>query len=438
MEAMLKSFYDGGLSYFVILLLLAAGLFFWLYLGKSPFLRAARREKGELRASLRALSVALAGTLGVGNIAGVSLAIAVGGAGAVFWMWVSAFLAMILKYAEVVLAFRFRESRGHGAMDYMKNGIGGKLGRIAASVFALLCLVASLAMGGVLQADTAVSCLHAAFGGERAVYSILLALLCAVCLFGGVKAVSSATVRLVPLMSVLYIAMCLGVIFICRDRLPLALSSVFDEAMRPLSAGGGILGLLTSVSVRAGVSRGLLSNEAGCGTAPMAHVTAEGGDGVRQGRMGMIEVLFDTVVLCTLTALVILVTGVCETGEVTGSGMLLPLRAFSSVYGKSADYLLAVAVLCFSFATVICWGYYGECCLAYFTKAKWAVALYRAVFSVSVLLGAVLASSLIWTLTDVILGLMTCMNVLALLVLAPCLRQREKRVEAAKKMLRVH
>ena len=166
--------------------------------------------------------------------------------------------------------------------------------------------------------------------------------------------------------------------------------------------------------------------------------TADGGDGVRQGRMGMIEVLFDTVVLCSLTALVILVTGVCETVDASGGGMLLPLRAFSSVYGKSADYLLAVAVLCFSFATVICWGYYGECCLAYFTKAKWALALYRTLFSASVLLGAWLASSLIWTVTDVILGLMTGMNVLALLVLAPVLRQREKSASPEKEFLRVH
>lgn len=438
MEEILKRFYDVGLSYFVILLLLAAGMFFWLYLGKTPFMQASRRGRGELRASLRALSVALAGTLGVGNIAGVSLAISVGGAGAVFWMWVSALLAMILKYAEVVLAFRFKCSRGHGAMDYMKYGIGGKIGQTAATVFACLCLLASLTMGGVLQADTAVSCLFAAFGGERVTYSILLAVLCALCLFGGVKAVSYATVRLVPLMSVLYIAMCLGVLFVCRERLLPAFEAIFCEAMQPLSAGGGVLGLLTSVSVRAGVSRGLLSNEAGCGTAPMAHVTAEGGDGVRQGRMGMIEVLFDTVVLCSLTALVILVTGVCETVDASGGGMLLPLRAFSSVYGKSADYLLAVAVLCFSFATVICWGYYGECCLAYFTKAKWAVTLYRTLFSVSVLLGAWLASSLIWTATDVILGLMTGMNVLTLLVLAPVLRQREKSSLRDKEFLRVH
>ena len=438
MEAILRNFYENGLSYFVIFLLMAAGVFFWLYLGKTPFRRTNQRKKGELRASLGALSVALAGTLGVGNIAGVSLAIATAGPGALFWMWASALLAMILKYVEVVLAFRFKGARGYGAMDYMKKGIGGKLGRIAASVFALLCLFASLSMGGVLQADTAVACLHAAFGGERTVYSVLLALLCAVCLFGGVKAVTSASVRLVPLMSVLYIAMCLGVLFVCRDRLPSALSAVLDEAMQPLSAGGGILGFLTSVSVRAGVSRGMLSNEAGCGTAPMAHVTAEGGDGMRQGRMGMFEVFFDTVVLCSLTALVILVTGVCDTAETTGSGMLLPLRAFSLVYGKSADYLLAVAVLCFSFATVICWGYYGECCLAYFTRARWATVLYRTTFSASVLLGAVLASSFIWTLTDVILGLMTVMNVLALLVLAPCLRQSERCKLRGEEFLCVH
>ena len=311
-------------------------------------------------------------------------------------------------------------------MYYMRDGIGGRVGSIAAATFTILCIFASFMMGGVMQSDTAVSCLSAVFGGAPVVYSAVLSVLCAIVLFGGVRAVSGATVRLVPLMSALYIAMCLGVIFVCRASLPSALYRIVSEAVTPLSACGGIGGFFASVAVRAGVSRGLLSNEAGCGTAPMAHVTARG-DGVRQGRMGMIEVLFDTVVICTLTALAILVTGVDRgTGTETANGMLLPLRAFSAVYGNAAAYLLAIAVLFFSFATVICWGYYGEQCLVYLTRRAWMLALYRILFALSVFLGAAIASSLIWVATDVILGVMTLLNVLSLLVLARAVRQHEK------------
>lgn len=418
MEKILTLLYDRVLCLSVTVLLFIVGLFFWLYLRFTPFRRLRdKRERGSLGASFRALSVALAGTLGIGNIAGVCLALMAGGAGAVFWMWVSALVAMIVKYAEIILAFRFRSPNGRGgAMYYMREGLGGVGGKLIGGLFALLCLVASLSMGGLLQADTVVFCAVQAIGGKKEIYGLVLAVLTAIVIFGGVRAVSGATSRLVPLMSALYIGMCVSVLVAYRAELPNAMHRIFSEALSPLSFGGGIGAFFTSRAVRAGVSRGLLSNEAGCGTAPLAHITSGAVHPVRQGRMGMAEVFVDTLLICTLTALSVLVTH--ETIPEKGAGMLLISEAFASVFGGAAEWLLCLSVFFFGYATIICLAYYGEACLAYFTASRFAKNAFRLLFSTFVFISCLVSSNLIWTLTDVVLAIMTLLNLATLLALA--------------------
>ena len=402
----------------VPLLLFLCGLFFWLYLRQAPFKSIEKTKKGERKASFRALSVALAGTLGVGNIAGVSFAIIMGGAGSLFWMWVSAFFAMILKYAEITLACRYRTKEGYGgAMYYMRDGLGGLVGSVSGAVFAVLCLALALWMGGLLQAEAVISCVEEVIGGSPYIYGGCLAFLAALVIFGGVQSVSSAAVRLVPLMSVLYISMCLGVIFVHRDALIHVFERIFEGAFDVFSVGGGIGGFLLCGALRNGFSTGLLSNEAGCGTAPMAHVTSGTSvDPVRQGRMGMLEVAVDTLFICTLSGLAIL----CAVPTVPSKigAIELILRTFTSVYGGNAGYFLAVAIFFFAYATIICWGYYGESCVRYLFRSKIPVFLFRMLYCVAVFCGGLFSAKTVFGLTDRLLGLMTVLNLFALLALS--------------------
>ncbi len=416
----ITDFYEHFCAKGVTVLLFAVGIFFWLYLRSAPF---RPRKKGKThRASFRALSVALAGTLGIGNIAGVSLALATGGAGALFWMWISALVAMLLKYAEIILAFRFRDKSGAGgAMYYMRHGIGGPIGRLAGAVFALLCLISALTLGGLLQAESAVTCAKQALGGNPVLYAAMLALLTMVVICGGVKSISAATVRLVPLMSGLYMAMCIAVLVAYRGMLPTALARICKEAFSPISLGGGLLGFLTSRAMQTGVTRGLLSNEAGCGTAPMAHVTSDNADPVRQGRMGMLEVFVDTVLICTLTGLAVLVTQPALDGPT--DGMSITLQAFSGVFGAASDYLLTACVFFFAYATIICWAYYGQNCLHYFTSSHKALTVFRLLFAAAVFLGCLVPTAAIWGITDILLAVMTVLNLFALLALAPKVKE---------------
>ena len=411
---MIDMLFSGG----IVLVLLFSGVFFWFYLRLSPFRRMAKEKKEGRASSFRALAVALAGTLGIGNIAGVAIALLSGGAGALFWMWVSAFFAMILKYAEITLACRYRTASGHGgAMYYMRQGLGGRIGRVAGAIFALLCLALAFWMGGLLQSETVLFCAASVFGGSPYLYGACLALLVALVLFGGVKSVSAASVRLVPLMSALYIAMCLGVIFLNRASLGDVLYRVLAGAFHPLAAGGGIGAFIFSSSLRSGFATGLLSNEAGCGTAPMAHVTANASvDPVRQGRMGMLEVALDTLFICTLSGLAILCAfPVLPQGV---DAMALCLRTFVASYGKSAGYLLSLALFCFAYATMICWGYYGESCVRYFSSSRVWIFLFRTVYCVFVFGGCLFSSGAAFAFTDRLLGCMTLLNAFTLLALA--------------------
>ena len=382
--------------------------------------RLIRRREGHRRArgSARALAVALAGTLGVGNIAGVASAIAMGGAGAVLWMWVSALLAMLLKYAEIVLAVRHRcydaQGRAHGgASYYIKKAFRGRVGGVLGGAFAILCLLCMLTLGGVVQSAAASEAMQAAFGASPILTGALLGMgACLVLACGGV-AVERACTVLIPVVCAIFAFGSLAAITMRAEALPSAFAAIFKDAFSAESATGGVLGFFTSRAVRYGVARGLVSNEAGCGTAPIAHAAARVAHPHDQGVWGIVEVFVDTILLCTLTALVILTSGVpvCE-----GGGMAYALAAYEAVLGKAASPLLAVSVVLFAFATVLCWAHYGKESI-YALSGKSGGGFLPLAVALACIVGAVAAPALVWDATDLVLALMTLLNLSALLIL---------------------
>lgn len=403
------------------ILLLAAGLFFTVSLARFFFLRPKRVAAGLLQAAkeggaspFRTLSVALAGTLGVGNITGVALAIYCGGPGAVFWMWVSALTAMFLKYAEILLALRTRvagtdgELHG-GAMYYIKTLVRGRAGRVLAGMFAFLCILASLTLGGVVQTSAAAEAAQSVFGLSPVLVGAVFALLAAVILFRGIRRVEAVTSALIPLLCIAYTFLSLAAIFLRREALPEVFGSIFREAFSLRSGTAGVAGFLSAGAFRYGVARGLVSNEAGCGTSPIVHAGSKVKDPAAQGIFGILEVFVDTILLCTLTALVLLTSAVppCE-------GSAYVILAYSSVLGKAAAPFLAISIALFAFATVLCWAHYGRESLSYFTKSRKARAVLLGLTALSVFLGAVMKASVLWDMTDLVLALMTLLNLSAL------------------------
>lgn len=420
----------------VPLCLLLAGIFFMIRLRAFPFLHPIRvlhtvlqkSKKGGISPG-RALSMALAGVLGVGNLVGVSAALAAGGPGAVFWMWVSATLAMLLKYAETVLALRHRRDAASGgrggAMYYMVDAFRGrfaKVGRGIALVFAALCLIDAMSMGCVVQVNAMASAWQGAYG----VPAWLTGLLCALAVFavglGGARRVSGTTERLVPLMTVGFVAVSLMAIVPHASRLPGLFSNICRTAFVGEAAGksvlGGVGGFLLSRALRFGTMRGLLSNEAGCGTSPMAHATADTEDAAKQGCLGIVEVFVDTHLLCTMTALVVLLAwdSVSTLGD---APMLMTLRAYEVLLGPWAGTFLCVAVLFFGLATLFCWSHYaGEACVylvgerGRYTEAVRLLCLF--VYCLFCVVGAVVAPTSVWTVADFSIGCMTLLNVAVL------------------------
>ncbi len=378
----------------------------------------------------RALTVALAGTLGVGNIVGVASALWLGGPGAVFWMPVSALVAMILKYAEITLAMRHRRTLPQqtgeaspayvgGAPYYIADSLSARgaprMGRVAAVVFALLCLANALTMGGILQINAVAGAMKNAFSVPPLAVGIAVAVLAVVAVRGGARRISALTERLVPLMTVGFLAACLAVIWLRRERVDDAWAAVWRDVCTPEGVGGGLFGFFLSRGVRYGVMRGLVSNEAGCGTAPMAHVAADTDSPATQGLFGIIEVFVDTVLLCTVTALAILVS---DSGyEAYGDDAVRTAQAaFSSVLGHGADAFFAISILCFGVATVLCWAHYGVSAVGYLSAHPAAKTAFTVIYAVSLILGAVTAPALAWDLADAAIGLMTLLNLAVLLL----------------------
>lgn len=407
----------------VPLLLLAVGFYFSIRLGRWLFFSPRRVLSGMLAGGadggtspLKALAVSLAGTLGVGNIVGVASAIAAGGAGAVFWMWVAALLAMPIKYAEVLLGGISRvyaaDGRPHGgASYYIKEAIGGRCGRVLAALFAALCVLASLTLGTMLQTNAAAGALSGVFGVPAALVGGVMAALSLAVLARGAERVENACAALVPFVCVLFCVLSLAVLVREHSQIPRAFAAIFAGAFTPRAGTGGVVGVLTSQAVRLGVTRGLVSNEAGCGTAPIAHAAANAKSPVQQGFWGVFEVFVDTVLLCTLTALVILVAG----DGAKGDGVMLALTAYGASLGSLAPALLSAAIAFFAFATVLCWSHYGKESLSYLTGSRRAGGALLAALTASSFLGAVITPDRAFSLVDLVLALMTLLNLTALL-----------------------
>lgn len=416
------------ISIAVPILLMLMGVFFTFYLKGFYIFHPIRsikdmmrKEKSGATSPFRALCLALAGTLGVGNIAGVASAIMIGGAGAVFWMWVSAFFAMALKYSEIVLAMKYRKSDGEtyfgGAAYYIKEIFSSrKMKRIGAGVaciFGILCIINSLTMGCIMQVNALSGAVCNIYDANPAILGALAAVICYLSLKSDSQRVGRISEIAVPIASVSYIVVAILAIYVGKDKIFLAFENIFSEAFDFESIGGGILGFLCSRALRMGTMRGLISNEAGCGTAPTAHASSSSRSPYRQGLLGIAEVFVDTILLCTLTALVIIVSGVTPC---SADPMSFCMSAFSSLLGGWAEYLIAILVFIFAYATMICWAHYGREALGFFTRKPLTQKLFLVTFCALCVLGAVSAPTLVWDLADLAIGLMTLINLAVLFI----------------------
>ena len=418
-----------------LLLILTVGLFLSFRLGFVQ-LRLLRCGLRQLMQSLRqkdgnsgfqALCTALAATVGTGNLVGVAGAICLGGPGAVFWMWLCGILGMVTKYAEAVLAVRYRvrSDDGYlgGPMYVMERGLGMKWKPMAAA-YSLFGLIASFGVGNGTQINAVVTGINSVmtrFGGTvsfrgNLLLGALLAALIGTLLLGGAGRIGAAAQRLVPFAAAGYIALCCGVLILRAEAIPKAFSDILSGALSPRAVTGGMLGSGFQ-ALRIGCSRGVFTNEAGMGTAAIAHGSAEVEYPAQQGLMGIVEVFLDTILICTLTALVILTSGVSIPFG-TDAGAELTTRAFVSVYGPSASIFLAVALCLFAVATVLGWGLYGARCVQYlFGIGAWKT--YALVQTGMVVVGAALDTGLVWQFSETVNGLMVIPNLITLAVLSP-------------------
>ena len=371
--------------------------------------------------SLQALATALASTMGTGSIAGVAVALTLGGPGAVFWMWVSAFLGMMTSCGEKLLSVHYQRRgvdgtlRG-GPMFYLRDG--AKLPK-AAALFALAGLPATLAGGNLVQSSSIATSLEAAFGLQRLPVGLVTAILAGLVMVGGVGRIARVSTALVPAMALLYLGGGLAVLVCHASALPEAFQLIFSCALTPRSALGGGCGWTAAQAIRYGVSRGVFTNEAGLGTSAMAHGAARVDHPARQGMWGIFEVFISTLVVCTFTALVILVSGVFDPKMPSSlTGASLTAAAFSSALGRAGSGIVALSLLLFAFSSILGWSYYGQQCLDYLTGGR-GRGLYRVVFLLCVLLGAVWEPQAIWQLVDLCNALMALPNLTALILLAP-------------------
>ena len=379
----------------------------------------------------QAVCTALAGTVGTGNIAGVAGAIAIGGPGAVFWMWCSALLGMCTKFSEVTLAVHFRERNANGElvggpMYYIKNGLA-KHWRWLAAIYALFGVLTVFGTGNATQVNTIITAIDAALNqyavvSDKAmatvnlVIGIVVAMLVALVLLGGVKRIGSVSEKLVPFMALTYVVLALGVVLLNLPRLPEVFTSIVAGAFNPAAFTGGAVGSLF-LSMQKGVSRGIFSNEAGLGTGSIAHACADTKKPVKQGVFGIFEVFADTIVICTLTALVILCSGTSVNyGQAAGAE--LTISGFTTTYGGWASIFTAVALCCFAFSTIIGWGLYGSRFLVFLCKSNKVARPFFVVYALVAILGATMDLGLLWSIADTFNGLMSIPNLIALLLLS--------------------
>ena len=379
----------------------------------------------------QAVCTALAGTVGTGNIAGVAGAIAIGGPGAVFWMWCSALLGMCTKFAEVTLAVHYRERSDAGEwvggpMYYIKNGLG-KRWQFLAVLYSLFGVLTVFGTGNATQVNTITTAIDTALlefhivaedilPTLNLVIGILCAMLVAMVLLGGIKRIGSVSEKLVPFMALFYVILAVGVVLLNLPRLPYVIEEIFAGAFNPAAFTGGAIGSLF-LSMKNGVSRGIFSNEAGLGTGSIAHACADTRKPVKQGMFGIFEVFADTIVICTLTAMVILCSSV-PVNYGTAAGAELTISGFTATYGGGASLFTAVALCCFAFSTIIGWGLYGSRFATFLFKTDKIVRPFFVVYSFVAILGATLDLGILWGVADTFNGLMSIPNLIALFLLS--------------------
>ena len=414
----------------MLVMILGVGLFLSIGLKLMPVLklragfqlmwkgRTGAESEGEIP-PFQALMTALSATVGTGNIAGVATAVFLGGPGALFWMWLTALVGMATKYSEAVLAVRFREVDERGAytggpMYYIRNGLGKKWAWLGV-LFAIFAAVAAFGIGNTVQANSVADVLETNFNLPHWVTGLVLMVLVGLVLIGGIKRIGQVASTLVPFMAVAYILVGLMVLAINAEQIPNAIAMVFTHAFSPVAAEGGFAGAAVWAAVRFGVARGIFSNEAGLGSAPIAHAAAQTKSPINQGMVAMLGTFIDTIIVCSITGLVIISSGAWTSGE---TGAALTSLAFESGLPGFGNYVVAISLAIFAFTTIIGWSFYGERCIEFLFGVK-AIVPYRVIWILAIPIGATINLGLIWLIADTLNAMMALPNLVALLLLSP-------------------
>ncbi|WP_114418658.1 alanine/glycine:cation symporter family protein [Marinospirillum perlucidum] len=431
-ETLIKSINGVVWGPVMLVLILGVGLFLSIGLKLMPVLKLGegfrllwkgkqvddKENQGEIP-PFQALMTALSATVGTGNIAGVATAIFLGGPGALFWMWITALVGMATKFAEAVLAVNYREKDAQGnhvggPMYYIKNGLGPKWAWLG-TLFAIFGGVAAFGIGNTVQSNSVADVLQANFDLPVAVTGLIIMVLVGLVLIGGIRRIGRVAAALVPLMAVSYLVAGLVVLALNAAAIPSALVMIVEYAFTPVAAQGGFAGAAVWAAIRFGVARGIFSNEAGLGSAPIAHAAAQTNNAVRQGLIAMLGTFIDTLIICSITGLVIITSGVWTSGE---SGAALTSAAFGAILPSVGNYLVAIALAVFAFTTILGWSFYGERCAEYLFGIK-AIMPYRVLWILAIPLGAMVNLDFIWLVADTLNAMMALPNLVALALLSP-------------------
>lgn len=413
----------------MLILILGVGIFLSLGLKLMPILKVGsafklmwhgRKSEGEGEIPpYQALMTAMSATVGTGNIAGVATAVFIGGPGALFWMWFTALMGMATKYAEAVLAVKYREIDENGSfvggpMYYIKNGMGKKWAWLG-TLFAVFGAIAGFGIGNTVQANSIAQVLEANFDFSPFIVGLVVMVAVGLVLIGGLKRIGRFAGALVPFMAIAYMLSGLLVLALNIDQLGNAFSLIFTHAFSPAAAEGGFAGAAVWMAIRFGVARGVFSNEAGLGSAPIAHASAQTNDPVRQGLIAMLGTFLDTLVVCTITGLVIIISGAWTSGE---SGAALTSLAFANSLPGWGNYIVAISLAIFAFTTIIGWSLYGERCVEFLFGVK-AIFPYRVLWILAIPIGCSLNLNFVWLVADTLNAMMAIPNLIALAVLSP-------------------